>query len=173
MTNALNLSTILDPDDDGGPILSAPFHLDGGDAHQSDPGPDDQYDPTGVEAQDSAPVFNPAAPLPVLPSIPLAGIVIDAGTIDVPVATTRNLVIGTSNEARLFVLGMIVRVTAGAGTATVAPNGSPDSLGIGFLLPAAAGTPLPVLPVKRLALQLVGPVTVTYAVLASDIPQNG
>lgn len=164
----LSLSTILDPDTEADSIVSAPFIIDAGDTHDPEPA-DDPRGPNGITEQDHAPSYMPPPPVPVLPTVPLAGVVLDSGTIDVP-AGTRNVIIGTSPDARPFVLGIVLRWTAGAGSCVIAPNSNPDGLGLGYTIPNTADAEW--YPAKRLALQLVGPITVTYAVFASDIPHT-
>lgn len=139
--------------------------------------PGDLYEPADVEAvqypaTDNAPRHEPPNPVPWIGSVPLAGVVKDSGTVSGTVAApaTKLVTVGTSGEARPDVIGMALLVTAGAGTVEVLPNGSPDSLGAGFLLPAAGvNTQALFLPIKRANLRLTGIVTVTYLVIASDL----
>lgn len=163
--------TVIDPDIDGGeqrPILSVPIELDQGDVRISPPEPADL--PPAADHAQPAPPFQPSPSTVVTATTAVGGIVLDSGTVDVTAGVVVRQIGVTGNDARPIASTIIVRQTAGAGSCSIMPNGSPDSLGLGFVIPPAAANSPVTLGVKRLNLQITGPATVTWLVIGSDVP---
>lgn len=114
----------------------------------------------------------PPAPAPMIFTVPTGGIALDAGTITNP-AGTKVVTVGGQTEGRPDIMGIALLCTSGAGTVEVLPNGSPDTLGAGFLLPVAGATILPVyLPIRRANLRLTGAVNLSFLVISAALSQG-
>lgn len=113
------------------------------------------------------------SPSPMIFTVPTGGIVLDAGTVSLAAGAPVVKTIGGTTEGRPDVMGILLLPTAGAGTVEVMPNGSPDSLGAGFLLPVAAPALAPIfLPIRRANVRLTGVVTLSFMVIAAGISQG-
>lgn len=167
------LGLAVTPDDDNPPPTSAPFRLDGGDLDDNGHPPARPDLPTPLDEQmdaaASAP-FTPPAPLPMIATVPVAGVVLDAGQVvfDGVDPNGKRAVVGSTTTSRPGVLGIMLRQSAGAGFAYIMPDGQQDSTRPGF----AIGTTFQLYPLKRAVLWLSGAATVEYAVLMADLPLN-
>jgi hypothetical protein len=143
---------------------SAPFVLDGGDRSH-----DHLPELPAKEGDAITEPYRGPAPAPWIATLPLTGVVLDSGqiTFDGVAATGRRAVVGTNTGSRPGVLGIMLRVSAGAGVAMIMPDGQPDSERAGFNV----GNVWTVLPLKRACLWLTtAAVTVDYLVLIADSP---
>lgn len=116
----------------------------------------------------------PPAPAPIIFTVPIGGIALDAGTIVNQAATTNVVTIGAASEGRPDVIGILVYCAAGVGTAEILKNADGTaSLNTGFLLPVFAAGQVPIfIPLKRANVRLIGAVSFAYVVIASGLSQG-
>ena len=147
------------------PAESSPLHLDAGDSAELAPVAVSDLPPAN-DATTITRLKNPA-PLGLVATLPITGTVLDAGQIvyDGVSALGRRATVGAAGDSRPGVLGLALRVSAGAGVAYILPDGQSSSERPGYSL----GTTWQLFPLKRANVWLTtAAVTVDYLLIVAD-----